>query len=190
MPLAERPRRERDIEICPSAESFHDVQMDVLSERAAVVKGEFEGGHAFTLWVVTQVLRIVLWTVVIARLNRSQLGQLVVGEDPRPDEKSDAFGGFNRETPSATRNDIDIQVGMSPVLELIGTHVEGGPFDPTEKDVSLANTELPTWVTHGARSIATAPGLVEQQLSMLFHQSAYECSRLVSDVNAVQTRHD
>ena len=80
---------------------------------------------------------------------------------------------------AAAGNDVDDELGVLPVVELVGVHIEGNAADLAELHVVAADAELGLGVAHRRRAVAAAARLVEHQGPVLGAQPLEELERLI-----------
>lgn len=89
-----------------------------------------------------------------------------VAVQPRPCEKAQARGPFQREHAVVAGHRIDDEVRVLPVGELRAAHVEGRPRDLAQQHVRIAQQKLPSAKHIGALP-SQHPRLVEHERAVL-----------------------
>jgi hypothetical protein len=97
-----------------------------------------------------------------------------VGEDFRADEEALACGAFKGEHSAAAGDHVEGELGVLPIFELRAGHVEGLVVDGAELDVGVSDHELVAGIAHGGAAVATAAGLVEEEVAVLGAESAHK----------------
>ncbi len=72
-------------------------------------------------------------------------------------------GRFQREARAAPRHHVDDQLGVLPIIELVGIHEHVAAADRAEMHVVAADAELAFRVAHRRRAVAAAARLMEHQ---------------------------
>ena len=97
------------------------------------------------------------------RQTPSSSAQLLRLEDARPDEEADARQRLEREARASSGHDVERQLGVLPVVELRGSHVERATVDDAQEHVPLADPELALGEAHQGRCRRSSPALVEEE---------------------------
>src|SRR5262249_23816988 len=92
---------------------------------------------------------------------------LFIGEHAASCEEPQAFRRLEREAVATPRNDIDDELGVLPIVELVGIHIDVAAADLPELNVVAADAEFAGRIAHRRRTVAAPAGLMEHQRPML-----------------------
>src|SRR5262245_16043929 len=92
---------------------------------------------------------------------------LFIGEHAASREEPQAFRRLEREAVATPRNDIDDELGVLPIVELVGIHIDVAAADLPELNVVAADAEFAGRIAHRRRTVAAPAGLMEHQWPML-----------------------
>src|SRR6202021_2753741 len=119
------------------------------------------------------------------RSGRVKFGHFFVSEYAATRQESDAFGGFDGKAGTASGHHVDDELGMLPVVELVGPDIEFATDNFTQQHILRTDPKVAFRITHRRRPIAAATGLVEHQASMLAFQTSHHFGRLVGDFDPI-----
>ena len=108
---------------------------------------------------------------------------LFVREQPRFRYEAYSEWYLKREARTATRCDINRQVGVLPKLELAPGNVEATVMDFSDQNVTATNPKFAVLEAHGRRTIAATAALMEHQWPMCFPQLVDDPSRFVRHIH-------
>ncbi len=89
-------------------------------------------------------------------------------EDTGADEEPETFRSIERKHAATTRDHVENQLRVLPILKLAAAHVKWLAVHLAQLHIRIANQELATRIAHRGAAIAAAPRLVEHQRPMLF----------------------
>src|SRR5262249_32099051 len=92
---------------------------------------------------------------------------LFIGEHAASREEPKAFRRLEGEAVATPRNDIDDELGVLPIVELVGIHIDVAAADLPELNVVAADAEFAGRIAHRRRTVAAPAGLMEHQWPML-----------------------
>lgn len=90
-------------------------------------------------------------------------------------QEAHAFGYLKGEAGAATWNNVNDELGMLPVFELVGRHVERITANGAHEDIPPAGFEVTRLEAHRCTAIATSPRLVEDKRTEPTGKFGHEC---------------
>ena len=108
--------------------------------------------------------------------EQPQLPRLVVVEHTGAGQKSFARRPFQREGAARAFNHVDDELGVFPVLKLVGTNVERHTTNVAQVHVPCTNRQLARQVGVGGAVVTATAGLVEEKLAVLALSSSISAS--------------
>lgn len=110
---------------------------------------------------------------------------LFIRKDTRADQKTNAFGVFEREHAATARNHIENELGMLPVFKLAAAHVKRRVAKRSDEDIVVAEKKLSAWITHRRAAVAASAGLVKHQLAMFAIQLRHKLDSGIGSENLI-----
>src|SRR5579859_5248214 len=86
----------------------------------------------------------------------AKYANLVVIENPRPNEEAQSLRSVQRKHAATARHHIESEMGVLPIFKLTAAHIERFAVDLAKLDIGVANHELATWIAHRGAAIAAA----------------------------------
>ena len=117
------------------------------------------------------------------RVLRQQL-KFGSGEGAAAAEEPDTVGGFQAESSTPARDDVDHQLGVLPGLELRTGDPHRRADEYPEEHVTVSDDELTIRVAHRRRAVAAPAGLVEHHGSVPVLQRSQQVRGCRSDERA------
>ena len=112
--------------------------------------------------------------------QRLQVIQFFLGKHAGLDIKTDTQRNFQRKTTAPSWRYIQYQLGMFPILKLIGAHVKFATGNCPHPYITVAHFKLSFCKTHRLAAIAATTTLVKHQRAMYCLQIIYQIQCLTS----------
>src|SRR5262245_12085785 len=113
------------------------------------------------------------------RTGGMELSRFFIRIKTASSQKAHALRRLRREAGATSGNNVDDKLCMLPIVELRRAHVELAASDLAKQNVLWADAEIADRIAHRRRAVAAAARLMEQQVTMLRLQPAYDLDRFL-----------